>query len=435
MKTILAILIFFFLTSPLGVSQITVTEVGSLPESVANNAVSEGFINEVPHLFSFGGIDETKTFEGIHLKSFKYNLETGESISIPDLPDTLGKIAAGASRIGDVIYIIGGYHVFENQTELSSTKVHRYHIPSNSFLEDGTDIPISIDDQVQCVWRDSLIYVITGWSDVSNIPDVQIYNPSTDSWTAGSPTPDNNQYKSFGASGVIVGDEIHYFGGATSGFGFVAQSQYRKGVINPEDPMKIEWLVDIPDNSIKGYRCAATVVGDNIFWIGGSSKTYNYDGIAYDGSGGVPASNRVLYTKIGDVYWNEEVFDELPMDLRGIAEVSAELRYVAGGMLGNQEVSSKVFKIELKDVVATKSEGQLEVSMYPNPVGDMVSIEVDSEGFFQVDVFNLSGQKLKSLELSSRTANVDIRDLHQGLYIMHITADQGSKLIKFVKQF
>ena len=435
MKTILSILIFFFLLSPFGESQVTVTEVGSLPEPIANNAVSEGFINGVPHLFSFGGIDVTKTFEGIHLKSFRYNIETGESISIPDLPDTLGKIAAGASRIGDVIYIIGGYHVFENDTELSSSKVHRYHIPSNSYLAYGADIPIPIDDQVQGVWRDSLIYVITGWSDVSNVPDVQIYNPSSDSWMAGTPTPDNNQYKSFGAAGVIVGDEIHYFGGATSGFGFVAQSQYRKGVINPENPLEIEWSLDIPDNSVKGYRCAATVVGDNIFWIGGSSNTYNYEGIAYDGSGGVPPNNRVLYTKIGDVHWNEEIFDEVPMDLRGIAEVAEDVKYIAGGMWGNQEVSNKVFKIELKNVVATKSENKLEVSLYPNPGSDMVNVKVDSDDFFHVDVFNLSGQKVKSLELSNRTAQVNARDLQQGIYIIQITGNHGSKAIKFVKQF
>ena len=45
-------------------SQITVTEVGELPEAVSNNPVCEGFINGVPYLFSFGGIDNSKIYSG-----------------------------------------------------------------------------------------------------------------------------------------------------------------------------------------------------------------------------------------------------------------------------------------------------------------------------------------------------------------------------------
>ena len=80
-------------------AQFVVTEVGTLPESVSNNAVCEGFIDGVPYLFSFTGIDSTKIFSGIHLKSYRYNIETGESERIADVPDSLGKIAAAASRI------------------------------------------------------------------------------------------------------------------------------------------------------------------------------------------------------------------------------------------------------------------------------------------------------------------------------------------------
>ena len=174
-----------------------VTEVGTLPEPVSNNAVCKGFVNDTPFVYSFSGIDTTKIYSGIHLKSFRFNTVTGQVIQLPDLPDAMGKIAAGASRIDNVIYIIGGYHVFSNGAETSSSKVHRFDIASNSFLADGTDIPVSIDDHVQAVWRDSLIYVITGWSNTGNVPDVQIYDPVSDSWLAGTSTPNTHDYKSF----------------------------------------------------------------------------------------------------------------------------------------------------------------------------------------------------------------------------------------------
>jgi len=52
----------------------------------------------------------------------------------------MGKIAASASRIGNIIYIIGGYHVFANNTEESSDRVHRYDIANNTYLTDGLSI-------------------------------------------------------------------------------------------------------------------------------------------------------------------------------------------------------------------------------------------------------------------------------------------------------
>ncbi|MEM8909289.1 MAG: hypothetical protein AAGD05_15695, partial [Bacteroidota bacterium] len=259
-----------------------ITEVGLLPEAVSNNAVVEGFINGVPYLYSFSGIDASKNSAGIHLKSWRYNTQTGESMSLPDLPDTMGKIAAGASRIGDIIYIMGGYYVFENGNELTSEKVHRYDILNNTYLSDGAPIPVPVDDQVQVVWRDSLIFLVTGWRNTTNVPDVQIYNPSTDEWQVGTSVPNNFNYTSFGASGAIIGDTIFYFGGAAAifpvGNPFPIQSWLRKGVINPDDPTSINWSLSQFDPNVNGYRAGATTVGSTIFWLGGSGITYNFDG-------------------------------------------------------------------------------------------------------------------------------------------------------------
>lgn len=112
MKNIISyILIFLFCYTTN--AQVTITEISTLPERISNNAVCEGFIDGTPYIFSFGGIDSTKLYTGIHLKSFRYNTLTGKTIQIPDLPDTLGKIAMAASRIGNIIYIAGGYHVLK----------------------------------------------------------------------------------------------------------------------------------------------------------------------------------------------------------------------------------------------------------------------------------------------------------------------------------
>ena len=315
-----------------------------LPEAITNSAVSEGFIDNNPYVYTFAGMDSTKKFTGIHLRSYRFDVNINNWERIADVPDTLGKIASAASRIKDTIYIIGGYHVFEDGHERSSNKVHRFGIKENRFLTDGEKIPVPIDDQVQAVWRDSLIYVITGWSDKENVADVQIYNPSKNSWFQGTAVPNDHTYKSFGASGTIVGDTIFYFGGASMGTHYPIQNVLRKGIIDPKNPAKIEWSFAIFDPDIVGYRMASTRVKNIPHWLGGSTITYNYEPIAYNGSGGVQPANRDLYFEKGEL--KVEFRNKLPMDLRGIGEINDSTKIIVGGIEEDQKVSRNTYLLK-----------------------------------------------------------------------------------------
>lgn len=339
-----AILVITFLMITSLNAQIKVTKVATLPVKVTNNTVCEGFIDNKPYLFSFSGIDSTKKYDGIHLKSFRYNINTKETIQIQNLPDNRGKIACAANRIDDIIYISGGYYVYKDGHEISSNKMHRYDIKNNIFLKDATAIPIATDDHVQAIWNNRLIYIITGWSNKKNIPNVQIYNPKEDIWLTGTSTPNTSNYKSFGASGTIIGNTIYYFGGATSDKGFSIQNELRIGEINPKKPTEIKWTIQ--NTKHVGYRMACANVNNEVHWIGGSNETYNFDGIAYNKSGGVPTNNRDLQFCPKSKKFKENIALELPMDLRGIATIKPKIKYIAGGMLGNQEVSNAIYKLE-----------------------------------------------------------------------------------------
>ncbi|MCI5056244.1 MAG: kelch repeat-containing protein, partial [Flavobacteriales bacterium] len=310
-----------------------------------NNAVCEGFINNQPYVYSFAGLDDSKLPSGIHLRSFKYDVNNDIWSSIPDLPDTMGKIAAAATYINGIIYIIGGYHVFDNGHEVSSNKVHRFDVNTNAFLSDGANIPTAIDDQVQVLWRDSLIFVISGWSNTTNVPDVQIYNPYHDTWSTGTPVPATGAYMAFGASGNIIGDTIYYFGGARMGSAFPIQNTMRKGIIDPNDPTQIIWSNSVIDSQINGYRMGSFEHAGSVFWIGGSAVTYNYNGVAYNGTGGVPPLKRQLSFNPSNSNYEINDLLEVPMDLRGVARVNANTFYTAGGMLDNQTVTNKTHKI------------------------------------------------------------------------------------------
>jgi len=400
-----------------------------MPEKVSNNAVAEGIdsMGNV-NVYSFSGIDSTKLYSGIHLKSYKYNTNSQIWDTLPNLSDIQGKIAAGASTVKNKIYIIGGYHVNANGSEVSSSKVHVFDPISNSFLQDGSDIPIPIDDHVQAVWRDSLIYVVTGWSNTGNVPDVQIYDPANDTWLVGTPTPNLSVYRMFGASGVIIGDTIYYSGGVTSGFSFNATPYLRKGIIDQNDPTIITWSQEQDNPGDNGYRAAAAKYNNRCFWIGGAGVAYNYNGIAYDGSGGVEPLSRILTYESEWKMWFEGLGTPYGiMDLRGIAQVSPTSWVICGGMESGQQVTNKAFLLEFDPVAGDISaQNKTPLNIYPNPTNNFIHLDenwINSS----YSIFSMTGKLLFEGKLTSNKINVS--ELPKGIYLLKIENNKKTFIV------
>ncbi len=406
------------------------TEVSPMPVRVSNNALTEGFVSGVPYVYSFAGIDSTKQSSGIHLKSYRYNTQTDIWESIADLPDPMGgKIAAGASYHDGIIYIIGGYHVMPNGSEISSAKVHRYAVETNSYLSDGMDIPVAIDDHVQAVWNDSLIYIITGWSNTNNVPNVQIYNPTEDLWLTGTPTPNNTDYKAFGASGLIDGNTIYYFGGARDGSNFPRSNRLRIGQIDPADPTQISWSVQ-GVSSTYAYRAAATMSMDHLHWIGGSSVTYNYNGIAYNGSGAVPPNNQNLFLDKENLENDKSTLYSYPMDLRGIANMSNTIKYIAGGMEANQSVTNKTYRLDWEMIPPVSVDSKLELTDFilaPNPANDFILLSWSNDLIQQVDaqILDVHGRTIQTSIIQSGE-KIEVSNLAKGVYFLKLTNQKSS---------
>ncbi len=424
-------------------SQIIGTELpGRMPVPLSNNAVAGARDGSGAYCYySFTGIDSTLVRSGIRLNAYKHD---GTSwTSLPPVPDTLGKIAAAASTVGNKIYVIGGYHVLAGGAERSSDRVHVFDPQTESWLADGAAIPVPIDDHVQAVYRDSLIYVVTGWSNTTNVPNVQIYNPALDQWEAGTPVPDDNQFKAFGASGAIVGDTLYYAGGARLGFDFPIAGYLRKGVIDPSDPTQIAWSV-AEDSNAALYRAAASVdLGcpqadnplPNVFWFGGSAVTYNYNGVAYNGSGPVaPLQDFWVQSELegagGDGIRLYDGFppDDLPalMDLRGMIKLpDPQDHYVLlGGMSEGRNVDGRgyllgAFIVGLPDVQA----GALDIR--PTVTRGPVQIRPESIVAMapaELSVVDIHGRVVLRQQVSP-PANIDLSGQQPGIYHVVLARD------------
>lgn len=396
----------------------SVSKVGRLPFAVANNAVTLAYSDGEACIYTFCGIDSTLKSSGIHLKSAGFNLSTGQSFSLIDAPDTMGKVAAAASTVNNKIYVIGGYHVYADGGEKSSNLVHRFDPETNEWLSNGKNIPVAIDDHIQAVWNDSLIYVITGWSDSKNVPNVQIYDPETDEWSVGTGVPDNNRYKAFGASGTIIGNTIYYLGGASMLNNFPSTFFLRIGKINPIHPQEITWRDSLLSPSDKFYRAVSVNLGGHPAWLGGSETTYNYNGRAYITGAIVSPANKSLLLYKDEILRTET--SAIPMDLRGAAEWSTTIKYLAGGIYDDLNVTDDVIQLSWGYPASVDLFNQKNQLPYPIPCND--KLHLGRETSFKVR--NTFGKVL----LQGEHKMVNTSELPNGIYFL----SYEEKTVRFV---
>lgn len=411
----------------------TWTPLTPMPEPVSNNALTSAYSGDTLCIYSFAGIDTTKSPNGIHSKGFKYNTITQQWTELPPLPQGPTRIAAAASTINNKIYIIGGYHVFENFNEESLNYVHVFDPETNTFLPDAAPIPTRIDDHVQAVWRDSLIFVITGWSQNTNVANVQIFNPALNEWTAGTSLPNNNFYKAFGASGDFVGDTIYYNGGAVIGGSFPGTAQLRKGVVNPDNPTEITWSVEEENPGSKGYRMGSISLGEKVFWIGGGGQTYNFDGVAYNGSGIVEPLERIMHYDPVNLSWT--ISPNTPykvMDMRGVAKVSDSSFIICGGMTSGAEVTDAAYLIDIDFL--TLGIGELHktaIKLWPVPARDVIYINgVKSQSSYEI--LDSTGKLVLSGTFRDGENEINVSSILTGTYILVVKYKEAVERISFV---
>jgi N-acetylneuraminic acid mutarotase len=391
------------------------TSIAPLPVATSNNALCEAIVGGEKKVYSFGGITDSLTPKDIHQRVFKYDILSDSWSEESPLPDTLGKIAASASYVNNRIYVMGGYHVDTNLNEYSSNRVHVYNPFIDSFEVDGANIPAPIDDHVQVVWRDSLIYVISGWSNTSNSPLVQVYNPFFNNWETGTPVPNNIVYKAFGASGYILGDTIYYYGGASGNFVFTSKNQLIKGVIDPEDPLEINWQLDAFIGGGGNYKMACSGHQQSFFCIGGAEEAHNFYGMAFSNGEQVLPNSRIMTYNVGDEeYENTFDTDYSPMDLRGIAKLGGGNWMVAGGIDTSGVASSSAYLIrnqQLSDENQAIQPPFFEVT----EVGDEYIIETENVG--EVFIYDIMGRTLYDSPKSLANLKVPKSKLGKGILL------------------
>lgn len=314
-----------------------------LPIPVTNNAVAADTTGPVPHLYSLLGLDHTKRWSGITNRAFRLTWGDTTWRELPPVPGS-GRLAATAQVVRGRLYLFGGYTVAENGTEHSLANTDIFD-PADGRWRAGAPIPVPVDDAVSGVWRDSLVYLVSGWHDTDNVRLVQIYDPSADRWTTATPIPGPGV---FGHSGGIVGDAIVFIDGVEARPArprYAILPQAWRGTIDPADPTRIAWRPLGPHPGPARYRAAAGVCGGRLLFAGGTDNPYNYDGIGYDGVPSDPVAEAFAFDPATDG-WTDTHPSPPRMDHRGLVTWRGT-GWAIGGMGPDQRVLATAAELPL----------------------------------------------------------------------------------------
>ena len=314
--------------------------VPDLPAPFTNNAVASGRTSLGWTLFSALGVDSTKRWSGIARRAFSWTPGNTQWTELPPVPGKVGRLASSAAVVRGRLYVFGGYSVDSADAERSHTSVDIFD-PSTSQWTAGAPIPVAVDDMVAGVYRDSLVYLVSGWHDTDNVANVQLYDVVHDRWAQATAFPG---VAVFGGSGEIAGSTIVIVDGAmrsSRGPRYVMAPQSWAGRIDPLDATKIGWTQLPQHPGPPRYRAAASPCGALVVFAGGTENPYNYNGVGYDARPSAPIA-QVIAFDTRTARWRElRAAPRATMDHRALAVRGARAMLV-GGMRDAQRVAADV---------------------------------------------------------------------------------------------
>lgn len=100
---------------------------------------------------------------------------------------------------------------------------------------------------------------------------------------------------------------------------------------------------------------------------------------------------------------------------------------------GNKPLNLNNVSVELDATASVKDLSQFGFTVYPNPVKDVLNLNAQTP-IEKIEIFNLLGQQVLSTNLNKTSAQINVSNLTDGVYLMktHINGVTGT--YKFVKE-
>ena len=101
---------------------------------------------------------------------------------------------------------------------------------------------------------------------------------------------------------------------------------------------------------------------------------------------------------------------------------------------GDWEAIIDDFKIELDESASNPNLNLANLSVYPNPVSDMLNINYN-ENITKLTIYDVAGRSVKSIATNNSMNSINVSDLKSGTYLLSIeTESKNASTIKFIKK-
>lgn len=368
------------------------------------------------YLFSAGGSD----LSIIQPKNERFDAVVNSWSAATDMP--LGMYQFSMQSVQHKMYAIGGY----TGGFVPSATNYIYNPQTNSWTS-GTAMPQPVGDYAADVYNDSLIYFVGGYDGTADVNVVQIYNPLTDSWTTGTPKPGT---AASGLRGGIYNNNII----VTCGYSQILQGAIDEtwlGQIDPANPSIISWQAIAPYPGGTMTRFAGGSIFKNslpyILFTGGDPT-----------GGGVEVRDDVWAYDLNNSEWligpPKPTACSNVSNFTGIVNNDSLYMAVVGGYDGiTTTAANEWLNLGPSPFVGVKElNSQLIVSVSPNPVSDVVTVQMPLPlEKATLTVFDLKGRMVKVIQANGNKIHIDVREFDNGVYVLKLADKKNSSTARF----
>lgn len=91
----------------------------------------------------------------------------------------------------------------------------------------------------------------------------------------------------------------------------------------------------------------------------------------------------------------------------------------------NVKTKAVVWMSEYGFGVGLKEFADVNLSVYPNPVSDVLNFDIDYNNAARVEIMDIAGRKIEAANFEMNHASVDVRNYNKGIYLYQILSNDG----------